>query len=73
MKRVIKASQGDRLVNLYARTEDGWKLVFKDIPESKAETIWKAGFATGQNNFSIETDEDVRIRELNRKTLRGEG
>jgi len=72
MKRVIKAShQSDRLVNLLAKTDDGWKYVFKGIPESKAEAIWKAGFATGQNNFSIETDEDIRIREMNQKTLRG--
>lgn len=68
MKRQIRASQ-EELVDLYARTADGWKLVFSQIPESVASDIWKAGFKTGQNNFSIETETGKRIKEMNRKTL----
>ena len=70
--KAIKASTGEELVNLYAKTEDGWKLIFTNIPESQAEAIWSAGFKTGQNNFSIEKEEDRRIAEMNRRTLRGE-
>lgn len=70
MKKTIRA-QKDELVDLYAKTEDGkWVLIFKQIPESTAETIWKAGFSTGQNNFSIENETGKRVRELNKKTLR---
>ena len=46
------------LVNVYAKTEDGWKLVFQDISEDVALNIWKAGFQTGKNNFSIESKKD---------------
>lgn len=46
------------LVNVYAKTEDGWALVFKDIPEDIALEIWKAGFKTGENNISIERKAD---------------
>jgi hypothetical protein len=48
----------DELVNVYAKTEDGWKLVFKDIPEDIASGIWRAGFKTGENNISIERKGD---------------
>ena len=46
------------LVDVLAKTEDGWKVVFKDIPEDVALGIWKAGFKTGENNFSIESKRD---------------
>ena len=68
MYKMIKASES-RLVNLYAKTEDGWKLVFKDIEESVAAAIWEAGFKTGENKFSIETPEGRRVQEMNRKAL----
>lgn len=42
------------LVNVYAKTENGWELVFQDIPEDLAIEIWHAGFKTGENRFSIE-------------------
>ena len=45
-------------VNVYAKTEDGWKLVFQDIPEDIALEIWRAGFQTGKNSFSIESKKD---------------
>jgi hypothetical protein len=48
----------DELVNVYAKTEDGWKLVYKDIPEDIATEIWRAGFKTGENNISIERKYD---------------
>lgn len=60
-----------RKVNVYAKTQAGkWELVFKDIDEDSATAIWKAGFHTGENRFSIETEEDRRIMEMNRKALR---
>lgn len=49
------------LVNVYAKTEDGWMLVFKDIPEDIASEIWKAGFKTGENKISIERKADAEF------------
>lgn len=71
MKRMIKASQStDRLVDVLAQTQDGkWVLIFSQILESQADAIWRAGFATGENRFSIETEEGKRIRRGNLKTL----
>lgn len=46
------------LVNVYVKTENGWELLFKDIPEDIALKIWKAGFRTGENKFSIESKRD---------------
>lgn len=43
------------LVNVYVETEDGWKLLYKDIPEDIALRIWRAGFQTGENKISIES------------------
>lgn len=44
-----------QLVDVFVLTqEDGWKLVFKNIPEDVALEIWRAGFKTGENRFSIE-------------------
>ena len=56
----------NELVDVYVKTEDGWKLVYKDIPEDIALNIWKAGFRTGQNNISIErkADRDFFERQL---------
>ena len=56
----------NELVSVYAKTEDGWKLVFNDIPEDIATDIWRAGFRTGQNNISIErkADEEFFKRQL---------
>ena len=48
----------NELVDVYAKTEDGWKLVFKDIPEDIALGIWKSGFRTGENKISIERKAD---------------
>ena len=59
----------NRLVNVYAETTEGWKLVFENIPEDQAQEIWMAGFKTGKNKFSIETEESKRIAEHNRKML----
>ena len=46
------------LVDVYAKTEDGWELLFENIPEDIALEIWRAGFKTGKNNFSIESKKD---------------
>ena len=56
----------NELVSVYAKTEDGWKLVFNDIPEDIALSIWKAGFRTGDNKISIErkTDKEFFERQL---------
>ena len=46
------------LVDVYAKTANGWELIYKDIPEDVATDIWMAGFRTGQNNISIERKAD---------------
>ena len=51
----------NELVNVYAKTMDGWKLLYKDISEDIALDIWKAGFKTGQNKMSIERKADVEF------------
>ena len=57
------------LVDVYAKTEDGWKLVFQDIPEDIALEIWRAGFQTGKNNFSIESKKDKKFFEKQMEKL----
>lgn len=57
------------LVNVYVKTNEGWKLAFENITEEQAQEIWMAGFKTGQNNISIENAETRRINEMNRKAL----
>ena len=58
----------NKLVDVYAKTMDGWMLIYKDIPEDIALNIWLAGFRTGQNNISIDSaDEEFFKRQL--KTL----
>ena len=70
MKKVIRASQ-EELVDLLVKTVDGeWKVIFEKIPESQAIAIWRAGFATGKNIFSIENEEGRRVQEMNRKHFR---
>ena len=59
----------EELVDVYAKTEDGWKLVFQDIPEDIALEIWKAGFQTGKNNFSIESKKDKEFFEKQMEKL----
>ena len=56
----------NELVNVYAKTEDGWVLIYKDIPEDIATELWLAGFRTGQNKISIErkADEEFFKRQL---------
>ena len=57
----------NELVNVYVETKDGWKLLFEDIPEDVALKIWRAGFETGENKFSIESKKYERLLEkLNR-------
>lgn len=71
MKKVIRANrQEEKLVDLLAKTASGkWEVIFTQIPESQATEIWRAGFATGENRFSIETEEGKRVAELNKKAL----
>ena len=56
----------NELVDVYAKTADGWMLIYKDIPEDIATEIWSAGFRTGKNNISIErkADKDFLERQL---------
>ena len=51
----------NELVDVYAKTVDGWMLIYKDIPEDIATDIWVAGFRTGQNKISIERKSDVEF------------
>ena len=51
----------NELVDVYAKTAEGWMLIYKDIPEDIATDIWLAGFRTGQNNISIERKSDVEF------------
>ena len=73
MKRYVKSSISDSdLVNLLAQTEEGkWVVIFRDITRKQADAIWRAGFATGDNRFSIEDETSRRVREMNERTLRG--
>ena len=48
----------NELVDVYAKTEEGWMLIYKDIPEDIATEIWRAGFKTGKNNISIDCADD---------------
>ena len=48
----------NKLVDVYAKTAEGWMLIYKDIPEHIASDIWMAGFRTGQNNISIDCADD---------------
>ena len=59
----------NELVDVYAKTEDGWALLYKDIPEDIALDIWKAGFKTGQNNISVERKADKEFFERQLKKL----
>lgn len=59
------------LVDVYAKTADGWMLIYKDIPEDIALDIWVAGFRTGQNNISIDgANDDVEFLKRQLKKLR---
>ena len=53
----------NNLVDVYAKTANGWELVFQDIPEDIATDIWKAGFRTGENKVSIERKTDTEFFE----------
>ena len=59
----------NELVNVYAKTANGWELVFKDISEDIALDIWSAGFRTGQNNISIDCADDEEFWKRQLKAL----
>ena len=44
----------NELVDVYAKTANGWELLYRDISEDIATEIWRAEFKTGKNNISIE-------------------
>lgn len=71
MKRYVKSAISDNdTVNLLAKTESGkWVVVFRDIPRHQAEAIWDAGFATGDNRFSVEDETSRSVMRGNYKTL----
>ena len=56
----------NELVDVYAKTVNGWELLYKDIPEDIATEIWSAGFRTGTNRISIErkADKDFFERQI---------
>lgn len=53
----------NELVNVYVETKNGWELLFENIPEDIALEIWRAGFKTGENRFSIESEKYKRLWE----------
>ena len=59
----------NELVNVYAKTANGWELLYKDISEDIATDIWRAGFRTGKNNISIERKADREFLERQLKKL----
>ena len=59
----------NNLVDVYAKTEDGWALIYKDIPEDIALDIWAVGFRTGQNNISIDCADDAEFFKRQLKKL----
>ena len=59
----------NELVNVYAKTTNGWELIYKDIPEDIATDIWLAGFRTGENKISIERKADKEFFERQLKKL----
>ena len=66
----ITGSTDGELVDVLVKLANGrWEIVFEQIPQSQAIAIWKAGFATGENRFSISTEEGKRISEYNKRVL----
>ena len=59
----------NELVDVYVKTEDGWELLYKDIPEDIATELWRAGFRTGDNKISIERKADKEFLERQLKKL----
>lgn len=59
----------NNLVDVYAKTDEGWMLIYKDIPEDIAIEIWRAGFKTGKNKISIERKADKEFIERQLKKL----
>ena len=53
----------NELVNVYAKTANGWELLYKDISEDIATDIWRAGFRAGDNKISIERKADKEFLE----------
>ena len=59
----------NELVDVYAKTAEGWMLIYKDIPEDIALDIWMAGFRTGQNNISIDCKDEEFFKRQTEKLL----
>ena len=53
----------NKFVDVYAKTAEGWMLIYKDIPEDIATDIWRAGFRAGTNKISIERKADKEFLE----------
>lgn len=51
----------NELVSVYVETEDGWRLLYKDIPEDIAIEIWRAGLKTDEHKISIEWKDDAEF------------
>ena len=59
----------NELVDVYAKTANGWELLYRDISEDIATEIWREGFRTGQNKISIERKADKEFFERQLKKL----
>ena len=59
----------NNLVDVYAKTVEGWMLIYKDIHENIASDIWLEGFRTGQNNISIDCADDEEFLKRQLKKL----
>ena len=59
----------NELVDVYAKTAEGWMLIYKNIPEDIATDIWLAGFRTGQNNISIDSGDEEFFKKQTEKLL----
>ena len=60
----------NEFVDVYAKTAEGWMLIYKDIPEDIATDIWLAGFRTGQNNISIDCADEEEFFKRQLEALR---
>jgi len=59
----------EELVKVLVKVNGKWETLYESIPESKADAIWKAVFAAGENLISIENEAGRRVKEFNKKQM----
>ena len=59
----------NELVDVYAKTVNGWELLYKDKHEDIATEVWRAGFRPGENNITIERKADREFLKKKKKKL----